>query len=103
MNFGHVPCDDCRHLCLEKKILYHLVMLFSVPQELQFERCCFGILSASCANCPDVLNAALEQHSRAWELYLQSLLPDGDNGECESHHSACVHMHGLLLHVEQAG
>lgn len=92
MNFGHVPCDDCRHLCLEKRILYHLVKLFGVLRELQFERRCFGILSGSCGNCPDVLlRAASERHSRARELFLRSLLPDGENGAWAPPRSLCAH------------
>lgn len=31
--------DGCRHLCLEEKLHHHLVVPFSVLQELTFELC----------------------------------------------------------------
>ena len=41
------PWDDCRHLCLEKKLLHQLVLPFSVLQKLKFELCLLASLVAS--------------------------------------------------------
>lgn len=105
MNFGHLPCDTCRHLCLERKLLHHLDMPFNGLQKLKFELCFFGIVSGSYGNCPDVLNSALEQHSWVSPLYLQSLTPNRENRDMSAA-KICVctdaqHRHRLFPSTEQ--
>lgn len=62
VTFGHLPCDGCRHVCLEKRLLRHLVVPFSVLQELKFEFV-FWCHKWLLWKCPDVLNSALKQYS----------------------------------------